>query len=405
MSSRTSKPKRSPIQRRQACAVILLACVASVSPNTGAAQVVNWTLEYEGDVRLGEFTQPFVGPAVSMAVGPDGRVFLRPGRVDILLEIDSLEVAGERGPFAELGGFGWLGDRLYAIDKELHRITFYDSAGDVVLVRETEAVPMPDPFEPNIASHVLSDSTLLVVPSLHFDEIYGGFQSRVPLVRAGYRGESPMGIGVINAGTAMIALSVQGKSISATLNRLADGLNHRDLWRLSADRQQIVIVDPTINPGQPDQSYQITVVTTTSGDTVRSRLFDFRPVNVPQSLVDSVVSSATRLISRQLPNGIDADSIVRSVLSIPATYPPFSKMMMGTDGVVWLRNIPEVGDTAVWTVMSADLEMVAWAAVPSALDLVGAHGEVVWAIWQNRGGPMRLSRFRIRSSAKVQTRW
>lgn len=291
------------------------------------------------------------------------------------------------GEFEQLARAGWLGDSLWVSDFSTRRFTIIGP--DRTLVRTvpwvaTLAFPDRAPGEVRTtavaARAFLSGSAQLVQVNLPEGGAWpGDKKSNEATVR------------VTSAGTFERVLSwrpdvdcvfsraitVQGRSGVASMIVPFCGSPIDDI---SADGSRYVATE-VLDGGE----YRVSAFRT-SGESLWSRVFEYRIESIPAAVLDSVI---TQRLGR---SGAGAAPDLRA--KMPRVYPPLLRVLAGRDQGTWLERYSVSGERA-WIVLDGRGNVAGAVSVPRNIRILAASHDMIWATETDDDGLQHVVRFRV----------
>jgi hypothetical protein len=137
------------------------------------------------------------------------------------------------------------------------------------------------------------------------------------------------------------------------------------------------------------------VVRTAAGDTLYARNIPFIPQSVSRTARDSAVSAF----------GVRADRLdpqlaasLKSQLRIPAVHPPFSDLILGDDGAVWIRlaGAPGAVGNARYLIVSGSGVVLGTARVTAETRILTLGDGGAWGVERDEDNVMSVVRYRTR---------
>jgi hypothetical protein len=369
----------------------------------GAQEVpVGWTVRE--DLRIGSRDAPeqILTRVSHVRIGPEGGLYVgQPmDRTILVLDAGGREVRriGRRGQgpgeFEALGGFGFLGDTLYATDVRLNRISLFGPAGGILktFVLRSPMIDDHSPpwYLPAAPSWFQSDGTALVLPL------------PPPLVlSAGIVGEAPL-LRLDRAGVlldTMVWADVSVRSIEIT----SGGQKYYASPPFAAPRLVVVMADGAglvaidrkpVERGRA--TFRVTRIGV-SADTLFSREYEYAPVGVSDAAVDAAVEQITATLSRRgpPPRPAEIERALRSGDRIPAHLPPVTAAASGADGSIWVRREETLGQTARWDVLDRNGELQATLELPRRVTVETVSGDVMVGVELDELDVPYVVRYRI----------
>ncbi|HEY4320897.1 MAG TPA: hypothetical protein VGM77_06895 [Gemmatimonadales bacterium] len=154
--------------------------------------------------------------------------------------------------------------------------------------------------------------------------------------------------------------------------------------QVAGDGSRIAFVIGNAVAGSP-MTYRVLVIATT-GDTLFTRTYDYRPVAIPKRVIDSVIA----FVARTVP---DEAALFRQ-MPFPANYPPVLRLFNGVDRTMWVEE-PATTPGHHWRVLDAKGEPVGTLIVPGSVELVAATRHLAWGIDTDADGLQSIVQWRI----------
>lgn len=392
-----------------ALALLLLvsACDAG-GGDDGPPAFADWTVN--DGLRMGDLEHPdySFGSVGAIAVAPDGafytahpqeqqiRVWTRSGE-----PIRILGGAGEGpGEFMGLGEIGFAGDRLWAMDGRLNRVTWFDLDGELIdtesFTRERGATADDPAMGPAYPTHRLADGTFFgrqsgVLPQvmdrdstltryLHLDDQSAVLHS---LVTYGFRRRDGMAVP-----------SPTGSGWLYGYQSFADA----PLVAVSPARGEALLVERPVYTGEGRATYRLTRLSM-SGDTVLQREVEYEPLPVGQDVVERVVDALVAQWGNQLrDSGVDESTLqelARGALFVPEFYPPISAAGLGEDGSIWVRDAYSETGRIPWKVFDAEGLPVAQVPVSTSFQFRVGWRDELWGVTTDNRGVPYVARYEV----------
>jgi hypothetical protein len=299
-----------------------------------------------------------------------------------------------------LGEIGVDGDRLWAMDGRLNRVTWFSLGGELIdtesFTRERGARAEDPAMGPAYPTHRLSNGTFFgrqsgVLPQmmdrdstltrfLHLDD-----QGVVldPLITYGFRRTDGMAVP-----------SPTGSGWLYGFQSFSDA----PLVSVSPARGEVLLVERPVHSGEGPATYRLTRLSMT-GDTVLQREVEYEPVPVGSDVVERVLDALVAQWSNQLQgSGVDEstlEELARGALFVPDYYPPVSAAGLGEDGSMWVRDAYSETGRIPWMVFDAEGRPVAQVPVSTSFQFrIGWLNELWGVVADNRGVPY-VSRYEV----------
>jgi hypothetical protein len=98
--------------------------------------------------------------------------------------------------------------------------------------------------------------------------------------------------------------------------------------------------------------------------------------------------------------GANPDSVVSAALFLPPTLPPVTGVMIGDDGVAWIRRAVAVAGSVQWEVYEQSGELLGTLDLPSADVVLRVESMEAWVARRLDGAPAALTRMMIVQSTQ-----
>lgn len=374
-----------------------LAALAVVSSaNLADAQTLrSWRLTPELRIDGAESDLTIVS---TIAPSPSGGVYVAQPQ-DNSIKVFSAKGVLERtigrkgagpGEFNGLASIGFVGDRFYATDYSLRRVTLFTADGKVAST--ISAVPISPElakedsnatrYSPLVPMRLVANDMGYGRPSVPSADVDDGRITAVPLFRVGWDGKVQKRLAMLSSlhGTMQIKYD-NGRMY--TSQPFADD----PITAFSANGQRFAVIS-----GDPEKRTIRIVDISVRGDTLGVRSIPYVPQPIPARIVDSVVAGIQKMLDTRK---IAADA--RAAVYVPRSYAAVARGLLHDDGTIWLRTSPPTSPSHVWTVVSPRGEAIATVSVPRTTDLVSLE-RGVWAIERDKDDLTSVVRFKVEPS-------
>lgn len=357
--------------------VPLLACA-------DGAPIAYPSLELVEEVRIDRANADLL-PVDALAVSRENEVFISQNAVNAIRAFAPAggEIAwidGEATPsgsFGDIGRMGFKGDSLWAYDDRLRRILLFTPAltVDYTIRLPTQIrLPIPAGGAP-MDFHAIRP--LAMTPE---GRIHGLLGSPDPRGREydfdvrNYASVDPAGEG--HRLVARVAVGGRTAVMQSTGRRIAMSFPFapEPIYEASIDGRYSVLVEVT-RERRRSGAFGVTLFGT-SGDTIYSREYPYRPLAVPRGVRDSVIAAVAGPWERVDP---DLFAAYRRRSGDYRTYPPVEDVVVGRDGSVWLRLVPREEGTP-YLVIDPSGEPLGEIVVPARLRLEVADYPHAWGL-------------------------
>jgi len=290
------------------------------------------------------------------------------------------------GEFRQPGEMGFFGDSLWVVDRQLHRVSFFDLDGSFLGLVPFRADMSPDPENPHKAAprptRPLRDGTLYGMGFAPSDAVARGQISEVEHVRMDSDGDI---LGIV---------WIQPYRPTDVLALLRDGggggsfgpqpFGDRPLFTVS-DEDVLWVLERRAYEGDGTASVRFSEIDMT-GDTLLSRQIEYTPERLPGEKVDSASRAQAEgmfgFMQRFDPEislaKLEAD--LRKATYAPDYMPAIREMVVADDGSIWLQRFSPTEEGTVWWVLGEDGEPLATTVIPEGLRVLLITGDAVWGV-------------------------
>ncbi|MDE2763483.1 MAG: hypothetical protein OXQ94_15595 [Gemmatimonadota bacterium] len=358
---------------------------------------VTWNPEYDWNRGSG------------VVISEDGRLFVSQYQDRSILAINAsgetvreIGRAGEGpGEFSFLSSIGLLGDTLVASDRNLWRVSFFDTAGKLLETRRWFADMTPQyglegglSLFPAPPTAFLGNGLALVLPNMALpmlDPQSAGVQSsgfRVPLLTIDDEGRVLDTLAWDEHYGSILSIERGGRVFSVGVP-----FQPRTFTRIMPSGGGVVIA----KEGDPAEPTVSVARVGPSGDTLFARSYRYAPVPLTDDLVQGALFRAQVLPPgiEDAPPGIAFEGSLRDSGLLPATLPALTGLAVGQDESIWLRREEPEGETVAWTVLDGMGRMRGFVSLPDGQRVVAARGAVMVAVEEDELGRVTLVRYLV----------
>ena len=370
--------------------VLFTVLAAQWVPGGAAAQsaVARWSAWEE--VRIGSEDEPGnvltrvsqvrLGPGGAMLVGQPMdhtiRVYDGAGRA-----VRSIGRRGSGpGEFEGLGGFGFLGDTLYASDHRLGRVSLFSADGGfhTTFILRSPLIDDHSPpwYLPGSPSSFLSDGTAMVNATMPVMLMEAGIITQVPWLRLARSGQ--------------LLDTLAWQDISWKPVRIVSGgqefvsrspFEDPPLVQAMADGSGLAVVERRAATSRGPARFRVTRIGI-DGDTLWAREYPYTPVRTPGAVVDAGVEQIVERLSRGRgvrtpPRPAEIERALRSGGHVPEGLPPVTATASGDDGTLWLRREETAAETVRWEVLDRNGVLQATLSLPARVTVHAFAGDVL----------------------------
>jgi hypothetical protein len=143
----------------------------------------------------------------------------------------------------------------------------------------------------------------------------------------------------------------------------------------------------------------------TEGDTLWSRTFDYAPLPLQQSEIDSTEARRQFMRTFHLERGRSKETVAQrtQLITLPDHRPPVDRVLIGEDDTVWLEWAAPPGQHGDWLVLSSSGDPVATVEHPLRLDAYSTSRTTVWAVELDALDVPYVVRYRVVESKSSNT--
>jgi hypothetical protein len=292
------------------------------------------------DVRINSTREQLVNFS-TVRIGPKGEILLNQNQDGFLLLFDSagrrVRSIGRRGGgpgefSSRISSFGWVGDSVWAFERERLRITMLAATGQHVRNIDVAQIPASathrtPPLRVYLCHAVIANS-VVVEGSAAIEQSESDRRTfRSPsLVLLGMDATVRRVVAPVKTPPEML-VRVNGNLSSL----LPPPFPSPAIRAVAADGRRIGTVETFTRSGST--GYFRLLVTGIGGDTLLSRQYDFTGEAIPGGLMDSVIEARARQISNAGQRSEYVQFARRESMSI---YPPVRELLIGRDESYWL---------------------------------------------------------------------
>jgi hypothetical protein len=378
----------------------LLACAAA---DEDASGLTGWSAVEE--LRIGSLDDPeqMLSTVGALALDDADMLYVAQPQLGTIRVYDSegrgQREIGRRGPgpgeFDRVYTIGFLADTLYAIDLGHRRILYFSREGELLRSSNVRPPPVSPPFFPSMPFAVFPDGSMAIGTAFPAN-IPAQDLRRVPQLRVDRTGE------VLDTVT-WIGYERTGRRANYQERPLSVGspLSDDAFAMFSEDGALVATIDRTVAAGAGPASFGITL-TGAGGDTLYSRRYDYVPVPVATTVIDSIVAERANVVAGAFEDPREAAPFVRSAMFLPAYFPPVSTVRFGDGGELWVRREDLSGRDQTWMVLDASGELIADATLPAGLEVMVIRGDRLWGVVTGEFGEPYVVRYRIVRGATAE---
>jgi len=310
-------------------------------------------------------------------------------------------VAGRRGEgpgeFASPWRVGWHGTSLWVADRDRPRVEFFDEQGRH---RASRVLTPPASGDRRHSYHsadgLLADSGVVYYPSL--------VSAAVTRARADERPEYPLILWRGSDGRldTLALLRLEGNVIplQGDLNNgrvagyTSPPFSDRTFLRTGMDGRRTLLA--TIEPSAEWGEVRLRLFTERGASALDMR------VVLPRTAIsdrgwDSVLTSSAKFDGEGVwSTPAKAKESLAQLFVRPSHYPVISTALLGTDGTIWMRLLPERGDSVTWQAMTSSGTTIGRVTLPRRLRVLDGTGASVLGVLPDSDGVEQVLLYPIR---------
>lgn len=280
---------------------------------------------------------------------------------------------------------GWANDTLWVLDPP-NRIHYFSPAGKL---HRTNSVQL-GALGPTIGGGVLIRESLTKPNGPVGDGILQTVSLRHQI---GTGPSSP--VAVLHFFVAVLRVRAIINGNQGTTYR-EEPMRDDPLFAMDRRGQFVWIVQRRTSQEGPHE-YRLVKLTTT-GDTVFSRSYLYRPRPLDQATMDNRLDDVERAILKQSPaynTVVRRDDLIKELYK-PHHLPPVEQLLPAADGRVWLRRESVAGGKSVYIVLSPRGSQVGALELPLDERLIEADGQRLWTVKEDEDGVPSVRWYRIK---------
>lgn len=374
-----------------------LSAVPEIHAAVNQRIAVTWSPEYDWNRGAG------------VVISEDGRLFVSQYQDRNILFIGTngeivreIGRAGEGpGEFSFLSSIGLLGDTLFASDRTLGRVSFFDTDGKLLETRRWLAKMTPEfnlegglSLFPAPPTAFLANGLALVLPNMAVAMLNppsAGVRStglRVPLLTMDDDGRILDTLAWDEGYGSTLSIERGGRVFS-----IGVPFQPRTFTRIMPSGSGVVIA----RKGDPAAPAVSVTRIGPSGDTLFTRNYRYTPIPLTDTLVHVAMLRAQvyPVGIEDAPQGTAFEGNLKDSGLLPATLPALTGLAVGQDESIWLRREEPEGETMVWTVLAGMGNVRGFVALPTGQRVVAARGAVMIAVEEDELGRVTLVRYRL----------
>jgi hypothetical protein len=173
---------------------------------------------------------------------------------------------------------------------------------------------------------------------------------------------------------------------------------YHELVAYSPDGSWLAVVDRAAR-GLPEVAELPVHALSSSGDTLWSRVFTYQPIEIPRTLIDSLLDARTdsrfALAPRTGETREQARAWVEERYTFPGHRPPIENAVIGQDGRLWLEWTGPEGTPWEWWVLDDQGRPEARVVPPKRIVPYAADADGLWAVEEDALDVPFVVRYRI----------
>lgn len=367
----------------------VMVLAAQVAPGVVTAQAVaKWSVREE--VRIGSEDEPgnVLTRVSQVRLGPGGAMYVAQPMEHTIRVYDATGRPVRRigrqgsgpGEFEGLGGFGFLGDTLYASDYGLGRVSLFSSDGGfhTTFILRSPLIDDHSPpwYLPGSPSSFLSDGTAVVYASMPVMLLEAGIITQVPWLRLARSGQLLDTLAWQDIAWKPVKIVSGGQEFAAR-----PPFEDAPLVQVMADGSGLALVDRRAASSRSSARFRVTRIGI-DGDTLWARDYPYTPVHPPDAVVDVAVEQIVERLSRGRggrtpPRPAEIERALRSGGHVPDGLPPVTAVASGDDGTLWLRREETAVETVRWEVLDRNGVLQATLSLPARMTVQAFAGDVL----------------------------
>jgi hypothetical protein len=298
---------------------------------------------------------------------------------------------------------GLTADTLYIGDQQSSEVTLYLPNGAVARSLRLQHTVAPSPFYRYSAVQLFANNTFLATPVVSSDILSLGNDFALPLVRLSNEGLPRIRLGATSSGNRAMHVSTPGGEAVVWFRGGLEEFASNTLYALMHDRMSVVFVSRPTEVVNGQVNFQLLRIDH-SGDTLLRREISQLAVSVPAAYRDSVLASYVPGLMKYSGTESAAKRMLETGLNIGRVFAPVSKVVVGADGTLWLRQSPRSNGRVNWAVYRETGEFVGLVELPWSAHLVFAEQGSAWAVRMEPDGRRFLDLYRTSSSSGGRVR-
>jgi len=171
------------------------------------------------------------------------------------------------------------------------------------------------------------------------------------------------------------------------------------LLTFAADGTSFVHVERAARAGATRRTFSVTRITE-NGDTLYSAAYPYDPIPIGRRDIEVAVE----YLHRSGPQDRARERRIREALYIPDHHPTVTRVLVGTDGVAWLRREVSEAETVRWTVLDPAGQAIYSVALPANAEVLSAARHVAWGVVLDEQDVPSIVRFRVDRTERARPR-
>jgi len=357
---------------------------------TPTDELIRRDLHPDPDFAVPESVLVQLSSVADLARAPDGSLYLADHRYPAVLQLEPTgalrRIIGRSGAgpgeFHAVMQVGIRGDSMWALDPGRVRVSIFPTGGRGVttipfgvLARELPASTRPQ-ARVGMPLALLPDGGFLLEEAVVSRDNPAAGATHALLLRTSRQLE--IADTVARYSFRHRAMHFQFREGEAHLNQ---PFSDDPIPAFSADGQYFALVHRDAANGSNGQHFSVSLLRN-GREPVYSRRVSYRPRPLPERAVDSIVRMFTEPADPNWPRTpLTADSLRRKLFR-PRYYPPVDRVVVGRDGVVWLKLQVAEGAAArgEWLALGPDGKEVARVTTAPTFRLLEADRNTLWGV-------------------------
>lgn len=271
------------------------------------------------------------------------------------------------GEFSRPTEIGFVGDTLWVLDTGARRTSFF-LEGEFLRVQSFPSVEGLHSERSSRIAAVMAGPGLVAVTDFRYPTHPA--ETTTPGLLLYYVGGTFDTLAAINVDHGMGYVERRHLNALPDVVPFPQPFDVQSRWALSPSGGEVLVVhgaDPEAGPG-----FLSAVRIDARGDTVSATLISYRPIPIPEAVIDSAVAEIEAY-------GFPVEEI-REAAFIPSHYPPVSGVLLSPGGGAWIEREAIPGQDRRWQVTTDEGDPLAELVVPEEFQVRWVGEETVWGL-------------------------